>query len=398
MIKRLLHRAGLAGLLAFATLLAACGGGGDATSTANGQLRIRLTDSQSCNYESVFVTVTEVRVSQSSTASDSDSGWETLTLSPARQVDLMTLRNGVFEELGTLPLPAGTYQQVRLVLASNGASAPYANYLTLSGAAGTPIALKTPSAQQSGLKLNVHATVDPGQLAELTLDFDPCQSVHPDGKSGKYNLKPVVTAHTNAVNDIEGYTVAGALVSAQQAGVSLKSTTAGAQGRFVLWPVSTGKYDVVITAPLYATAVLEDVVVGSGVNAISAQATPLAPALAASAPASLSGTVTVTGVTDVYATTRALQYLGAKPIEVAATPTALGGTYAFTLPTAAPGRATWVFGTTSYAFRAFDPAAGLYRVEALAAGFALPKLNPVLANPAIDLKTGNATGVNFVFP
>ena len=117
MIKRLLHRAGLAGLLAFATLLAACGGGGDGTSTANGQLRIRLTDSQSCNYESVFVTVTEVRVSQSSTASDSDSGWETLTLSPARQVDLMTLRNGVFEELGTLPLPAGTYQQVRLVLA-----------------------------------------------------------------------------------------------------------------------------------------------------------------------------------------------------------------------------------------------------------------------------------------
>ena len=218
MIKRLLHRAGLAGLFAFATLLAACGGGGDSTSTANGQLRIRLTDSQSCNYESVFVTVTEVRVSQSSTASDSDSGWEALTLNPARQVDLMTLRNGAFEELGTLPLPAGTYQQVRLVLASNGTSAPYANYLTLSGAAGAPIALKTPSAQQSGLKLNVHATVDPGQLAELTLDFDPCKSVVKAGNSGKYNLKPVVTAYTNAVNDIEGYTVAGALVSAAAGG------------------------------------------------------------------------------------------------------------------------------------------------------------------------------------
>ncbi len=124
MIRRLLHRAGLAGLLAFATLLAACGGGGDGTSTANGQLRIRLTDSQSCNYESVFVTVTEVRVSQSSTASDSDlAAWVPLTLSPARQVDLMTLRNGVFEDLGTPPLPAGTYHQVRLVLASNGAKA-----------------------------------------------------------------------------------------------------------------------------------------------------------------------------------------------------------------------------------------------------------------------------------
>ena len=402
MIRRLLHRAGLAGLLAFASLLAACGGGGDGTSTANGQLRIRLTDSQSCNYESVFVTVTEVRVSQSSTASDSDSGWETLTLSPARQVDLMKLRNGAFEELGTLPLPAGTYQQVRLLLASNGASAPYANYLTLPGAAGAPIALKTPSAQQSGLKLNVHATVDPGQLAELTLDFDPCKSVVKAGNSGKYNLKPVVTAHTNAVNDIEGYTVAGALVSAQQGGVSLKSTTADAQGRFVLWPVGTGTYDVVITAPLYATAVLEDVIVGSGVNAISAPATPLTPALAAPAPAaSLSGKVTVTGATDVYATTRALQYLGVKKIdtkaiEVAATPTALDGTYAFTLPTAAPGRATWALGVTSYTFTAFNDAAGLYHVEALADGSA--QLYPALADPEIDLKTGNATGVNFVFP
>jgi hypothetical protein len=107
--------------------------------------------------------------------------------------------------------------------------------------------------------------------------------------------------------------------------------------------------------------------------------------------------VTVTGVTDVYATTRALQYLGAKPIEVAATPTALDGTYAFTLPTAAPGRATWVSGTTSYAFTAFDAAAGLYRVEALAKGSA-QLYPPALADPAIDLKTGNATGVNFVFP
>jgi len=403
MIKRLLHRAGLAGLLVFATLLAACGGGADGTSTSNGQLRIRLTDSQSCNYASVFVTVTEVRVSQSSTASDSESGWQTLTLNPARQVDLMTLRNGVFEELGTLPLPAGTYQQVRLVLASNGgangALAPYANYVTLPGAPSAPIALSTPSAQQSGLKLNVHATVDPGQLAELTLDFDPCKSVVKAGNSGRYNLKPVITAHTNAVNDIEGYTVVGALVSAQQAGVSLKSTTADAQGRFVLWPVSTGRYDVVITAPLYATAVLEDVVVGSGVNAISAQATPLTPAIAASAPASLSGAVTVTGVTDVYATTRALQYLGVKAIEVATTPTAIDGTYTFTLPTAAPGRATWAPGVTSYAFTAFNDAAGLYRVEALADNFPLlPKLYPTLGNPAIDLKGGNATGVNFSFP
>jgi len=391
----------LAGLLAFATLLAACGGGGDGTSTANGQLRIRLTDSQSCNYESVFVTVTEVRVSQSSTASDSDSGWETLTLSPARQVDLMKLRNGAFEELGTLPLPAGTYQQVRLLLASNGASAPYANYLTLPGAAGAPIALKTPSAQQSGLKLNVHATVDPGQLAELTLDFDPCKSVVKAGNSGKYNLKPVVTAHTNAVNDIEGYTVPGAIVSAQQGGVGLKATTADLQGRFVLWPVDAGTYDLVITGTGLANAVLAGVQVSTGKNLVNAQAAPLLPQ-----PSPIfrqaSGTVTVTGLggNAIDAELRALQQLGTYPgsatpllIETARTlADDLLGTYAFSLPTAAPQRAFWQSGVTSYVFAKVDDQAGQYAIEARAAGFDQPKVKDV------SLGLGKAPSTDFEFP
>jgi len=130
MFLRHLRQAGQAGLLALATLLAACGGGSDPASGSSsatggqssnslGQLAISLTDSQGCDYKSVWVTVEQVRIHKDSSAGDGDGGWLDLNLSPARRVDLLTLRNGVFVDLGTIQLPAGKYTQVRLVLATN---------------------------------------------------------------------------------------------------------------------------------------------------------------------------------------------------------------------------------------------------------------------------------------
>ena len=396
----ILRLAGHAGAAVLVATLAACGGGGaDSSEAAAGALRIALTDSQACNYRSVFVTVTQVGVHRSAAAGEADPGWEMLTLSPPLQVDLMQLRNGVARELGTLPLQAGNYSQVRLVLAGNGTSPPYANYHVLPGAPSTPIALRTPSAQQSGLKLNVQATIEPGRVADLTLDFDPCKSVVRAGNSGNYNLKPVVTATLDLVNTAEGYTVPGALVSAQQGGTSVKSTVADPSGRFVLWPIATGTYDLVITAPGDATAVLEGVIVGDGVNAVSAPGTPLRPPQpSASEPVrQLGGRVMVTGASDVYADVRALQTLdGTKTIEVAAQPTDTDGKYLFTLPTAAPGRATWAAGTRAYTFEDVASAAGLYRVEARAAGFATPQVRP--APPGTyDLKLGDVGDADFSF-
>ncbi|WP_428420794.1 DUF4382 domain-containing protein [Methylibium sp.] len=368
-------------------LLAACGGGGGAEA---GRLSVRLTDSQGCSYKQVFVTVERVRVHRSATAADDDGGWQELLLSPTLRVDLMTLRNGVFEELGTLPLDAGDYSQVRLVLGSNGASAPFANQLTR--ADDSVVALSTPSGQQSGLKLNLHVTIQPGQLAELVLDFDPCKSVVKAGNSGNYNLKPVITAFAEPVNDIEGHTLAGAVVSAQQNGSSLKSTVAGSDGRFVLWPVAAGSYDLVITADGRANAVLSGVTVTSGTTVVSAAGTPLVPAASGSF-RNVSGSV-ATGATEIDAAVSALQLLsGGTAIEAAATPVdALTGAYAFSLPTAAPGKADWVAGTLSYSFSADAPVAGLYSVRATAVGF------PAAKEAAVNLGAADATGVDFVFP
>ena len=55
-----------------------------------------------------------------SNAGDGDSGWSEIVLDPARKVDLLELTNGLLDELGEMPLPAGKYTQLRLVLADVG--------------------------------------------------------------------------------------------------------------------------------------------------------------------------------------------------------------------------------------------------------------------------------------
>ena len=84
-----------------------------------------MTDAPSCGYDHIYITVEKVRVHTSATAEDGG-GWQEIVLSPARRIDLLDLTNGVLEELGSTPLPAGDYQQIRLVLANNTGNNPLA--------------------------------------------------------------------------------------------------------------------------------------------------------------------------------------------------------------------------------------------------------------------------------
>lgn len=377
-----------AAALAATTLLAACGGGGSGGN--EGALAVRLTDGQSCSYKEVFVTIERVRVHRSASAGDADAGWEELVLATPLRVDLMTLRNGVFQNLGTLPLDAGDYQQVRLVLAAN-AGAPYANQLTLEDDSVEP--LRTPSAQQSGLKLNVHMTIEAGETAELVLDFDPCKSVVRAGNSGNYNLKPVVTGYFEEVSAIRGTVAAGAYVSAQVDGEVVKSTVANASGVFVLWPMVAGSYDVVVTAPALANAVLTDVVIPDDDTTIQVGELDV--------PAN-TGSITVPGSVTADADLAAVvvaarQAVGGTTIEVAsgvlgvladaATP------FSFTLAAGAPVNTAWVSGTAGYAFTAGAPdATADYTITAATEGY------PTLAAPLTGLEAGDtAPAVVFEF-
>jgi len=381
--------------LAGGLTLAACGGG---SSSDTGTMRVSLTDAPACGYDTVFVTVDKVRVHRSATAEPGDSGWSDITVSPARRIDLLSLTNGVLEQLGQTQLPAGTYTQMRLVLAENGASAPFANAVTPTS--GSEVALDTPSGQQSGLKMNLNVEVEPDKIADVVIDFDACKSVVRRGNSGRFNLKPVLAA-TPVLSDagmrIVGF-VAPAMagtqttVSVQTAGVPVRATPPDASGRFVLYPVPVGSYDLVVTSTGRVNAVMTGVPVTTTAFTFVGSDTVRIDPPASTTQRTASGTVTLTGgavAADAFA--HALQTVTGTTVEVASQPVdATTGAYTFTLPIEAPVKTAYVASPTSITFTADAAAAAKYRLEARSAGRPTQGAN-------VDLAAANVTQ-NFVFP
>lgn len=352
-----------------AAVIAGCGGSGSGSDT--GTLRLALTDAPSCGYDAVNVTVEKVRVHRSAAADDTDGGWAEIVLPTPQRLDLLTLSNGVLLELGQTELPAGTYTQMRLVLARNGGSAPYANSVVPTGGDETP--LTTPSAQQSGLKADIGLTVEPDQVADFVIDFDACKSVVRRGASGQYNLKPVIAviprlgdAGQRVVGRVDpALALASTAVSVQAGGVPVKATVPGADGRFVLYPVPAGNYDLVVTAAGRVTAVM------TGVPVTATSVTQVNGDVALAPPATVLPARAVNGVvTPATASVRALQKLAGGPtIEVAwGAVDAASGAFAFALPVETPVRTAYVPGAPSLPFVADTLALGLYTVEAEAAG------------------------------
>lgn len=378
-------------------LLAACGGGGGSPSgtsntSGNGTLRLALTDAPSCGFDAVNVTIQKVRVHQSGSAGEADSGWAEIVLSPAKRVDLLGLTNGVLSELGQVPLPAGRYTQMRLVLADNSNASPLANSVVLTSNK-SEVALKTPSGQQSGVKTNIGIDIAANQMADFVLDFDACKSVVTAGNSGQYLLKPVVTVIPRYVSGVSGFVDASVAatsstsVSLQQSGVVVKTTAPDATGKFLLQPVAPGTYTMVLTGTGRTTVVVTGVVVTADtVTSVNASSTPLNPPASASASA--------IGVATTGSYVRAMQTLTAGPtVQVAGRYVDdLTGAYAFTLPVAAPLVGAYAVAPNPLVLTADTAAAGKYTMGASLTGFA-EKL-AVLA----PLSAGMTATTNFVFP
>jgi len=378
-----------AALLAVAAsaALVACGGGGDggvapapAPGSGSGTLRVALTDAPNCrvgndDLDKVYVTVERVRVHQSSDAEPSIGGWTDIAISPARKINLLDLTNGRLEELGTTPIPAGNYTQVRLVLSANQGNQT-ANSLVRLGET-VEIPLRTPSAAQSGLKIIRPFTVQPNTLVDLVIDFDACRSIVALGRgNGGYLLKPILTADLRTVAGIVGFVdpaLTNVTVSAQKNGKVVRATIPSSTGQFVLayLDAANSPYDVVITSPARGTSVVPAVPVSTAaVTPLSTVAQPI-PLPVAGTPASRTASGTLgpvlareTGVV------RALQVVGAVPkIEVATTNVdAETGAYTLTLPTAVPLLAPFS-ATLPLAFAAAPSPAPAYTLEAGATGY-----------------------------
>ena len=387
-------------------LLAACGGGGgDGGSSPPpqtlGTLGVSITDAPACGYDAVNVTVTKVRVNQSASAGENDSGWTDITLSPAKKINLLNLTNGVLEALGTTSLAAGHYSQVRLVLDPNtGPAAPAgpANSVVLSGTT-TEVSLDTPSAVQSGIKMNADFTVEGGQRYDLVLDFDACKSIVTKG-NGKYALKPVVKVVPTALNGISGFVSVpllsdGITVTAQQNGAVVAATVPSSTGEFTLSRLPVGNYDVVITSNTRAAYVVGGVPVTSttAMVPISTVGAPFTLATA-STMSSIGGTATLSpaSATETALVSAKQAISGGPTVTIRyANADMSTGAYSITkLPLAAPQFATYS-ATLPQVFTSATtvPGTGKYKVDASATGYT------TLSNAAVDISAANATGVNF---
>lgn len=135
---------------------------------------IQLTDAPG-DYDQVNIDLLQVKIRYEDQEEfvDVNTQWGTY--------DLLQLQNGVDTLIVSDTIPAGEISQIRLVLGPN-------STVMIDS---TLKDLKTPSAEQSGLKINVNRGIHANRLNEITLDFDACESVVERG-NGEYNLKPVI--------------------------------------------------------------------------------------------------------------------------------------------------------------------------------------------------------------
>ncbi|MHB8828615.1 MAG: DUF4382 domain-containing protein [Syntrophales bacterium] len=361
-------------------LIAGCGGGGDSSPQAGtGTLGVSLTDAPAGGFTAVNVTISKVRVHKSSSASENDAGWTDITLAPARKINLLNITNGVLDDLGTTPLSAGHYTQLRLVLvATNGTN--LANSVVLTSDPATEIALDTPSAVQSGIKLINEFDVASGQRVDLVLDFDALKSVVARG-NGTYLLKPVIKVVPTQLNGIDGFVdtaILGSnvLVSAQSNGIVMCSAAPNQLGEFFLSRLAPGNYDVVITANGRATAVITGVPVASTASTTIVSTSSARFTLPTSTTKNVNGAITLNPASTTAATfVTAMQTFGSSPI-VTVTSKAVdpssgvpAGGYLLTLPVDAPLLGQYGTGTLPIALTAQASVAGKYTIAASADGY-----------------------------
>jgi len=375
------------------TVVAGCGSDGGG-STQPGVLGVSMTDAPACGFDEVNVTVSKVRVHQSSSASENAAGWTDITLTPARKINLLTLNdptppNFALESLGETPLEVGHYTQLRLVLVPNSGSSPFANSVVLSAQPNNEIALETPSAVQSGIKLIHQFNVGSGQRVDLLLDFDACKSIVTHN-NGTYKLKPVIKVIPFVLNGIEGFvdkTLPNVIVSAQVNGEIVRATVLNTvTGKFFLAHLDApANYDVVITADGHATAVISGVPVASStsITTVSTSLAPIPvvtpPTLEASATHNISGTVTLNPATDdetVLVTAKQTFDGGGPTVTVKSqTATLLTGDppgdyeYSLTLPIGAPSLGTYATPLPILFTQQPVSVAGKYTVQASATGY-----------------------------
>jgi hypothetical protein len=212
------------------SLFFACSKNESSAEKSKARLEVYLTDDPA-NYDEVVIDVKDVKINYST---DPVNGWKSLSQVNARSYDILRLVNDKDTILGKTDLDSGRIEQIRLILGPN-------NYVKVNGQTYT---LETPSAQQSGLKINLHQDVSTGLLYKLLLDFDASRSIVKTG-NGKYILKPVIRATMEAQGgSIKGYVLPNTFNTAVYAiqGPDTVTGTVTSAGSYWIKGLSAGTY------------------------------------------------------------------------------------------------------------------------------------------------------------
>jgi hypothetical protein len=212
----------------FCLAVSSCKKDHSSSGTGSTHVIVKLTDAPGA-YDAVILSIKSVVVV-------TDKGEQTIAVGGG-PINILNFRLGKDTLLAAQDIPAGTIQQIRLVLNDSG------NQVAVNG---TWYNLTTPSGQTSGVKLNVHDQLVAGIDYTLRLDFDAAQSIVLTG-NGKYILKPVIRtipaavsgALTGMVTPVASFPKVYAIMGTDTVG-----TVADASGKFYFPGLPAGIYNV----------------------------------------------------------------------------------------------------------------------------------------------------------
>lgn len=172
-----------------------------------GTVRVQLTDApfpfDSVAKVEVHVVRVDARVQdadENAAAADVDDedadGWVVLAR-PNKVFELLALRGGKLADIGSAQIPVGTYNGLRLIIDASKSSLTLKNGMKLTGVSSPGV--KFPSADRSGLKIQIHGGVGvtAANVSVLVIDFDVGESFVMRGNSITQNgllFKPVLSA------------------------------------------------------------------------------------------------------------------------------------------------------------------------------------------------------------
>lgn len=234
-----------------AALLAGCTS--DTGPSTAGEVIVQLTDAPVDLLQSATVWVSGVYL-----IGGTDPAGPRYTVSTTPQsYDLLDLANGVTATLGSVTVPAGDYTQMRLIVDSAQVTLKHGLVFTNGD---TTRMLKTPSAQQSGLKVNFSGPVHiESGVTVLVVDFDASRNfvitggaAHPTGVI----FTPVLHASVQDVAGSIAGTVSPASANAHLYAIMNGDTVTSAladptTGAYKLWYLPPGSYTVAATASGY---------------------------------------------------------------------------------------------------------------------------------------------------